>query len=143
VQASTAVLDRLRDMFASRTGHDVAEAAITLGVTPPSPVAWAISDRVHRGRSDLRWMPHPGGEMTALEWFPQPVQSVVVQILGDGELMDALRLQQDLTPRQRDALCDVLRPYLTAARAGSGSPDIQRQVRRAAAVVDYLWGEDR
>jgi hypothetical protein len=143
VEASTVVLAGLRDMLARRSGHQVAEAAIALGVNPPSPVAWEISDQVRHDQHQLRWMPYPGGEITALDWFPEPAQSVLGQILGDGELMVALRFQQDLTPRQRNTLTRVLGRRLAAAQAGHDSPTTQWPLHRAIAVVDYLWGEGR
>jgi hypothetical protein len=143
VEASAAVLAGLRDMLAGRSGHQVAEAAIALGVNPPDPVAWEISDQVRHGQHELRWIPHLRVDFTALDWFPEPVQSVLTQILGDGELMVALRFQEDLTPRQQDTLTRVLGGHLAAAQAGHDPPTTQWPLRRAIAVVDYLWGEGR
>jgi hypothetical protein len=152
VQASAAQLTRLRDMLATRSGHEVAEAAIEAGVSPPHPTALAIKELVRQGRHELWWIPHPGGEFMALDWFPEPVRAALIEALtGRDDLLLALRLQQELTPRQQHALTSVLRERLTAGQdalddALDDAVDraVTRQaLQRAAAVVDYVWQQSR
>lgn len=138
VHASPDLVAELRRMLATYTGHQVAEAAIERGITPPDPTGWQIADVTHNGRPELRWFPYLGGEFVALDEFPETVQTALLEALADHhDLVLALRLQQQLTPRQEHELTSLLRQELANTPTSSDTRSTSL-LERAMAVVDYL-----